>query len=151
MTKRSQMMMSGYILMPVHVCVLERVNACCGCVLCVLRGWKGWCVCLFLVQFTDSTQILSVYVGSRKWKSLRAEEVSQLRIGCLNSSVRLPASTSQQCMLYIFHFRCYSIKVMFYLSHLLICSLLYAALKRGYSTWIMKKKQTFRMSILSRR
>lgn len=41
---------------------------------------------LFLFHFTESTQTLSVYVRSRKFKSLRAEEMSLPGTGCLNSS-----------------------------------------------------------------
>lgn len=114
---------------------------------------KGWCVYLFLFQFTDSTQTLSVYVGSRKLKGLRAEEVFPLRTGCpCLHLLSLPVSRSHEnmCLLYILHFYCYNIKViLFYLFHfsnfilrLLIHSLPYAALSRWYLTWIIKEKKT---------
>lgn len=71
--KRSRVMMSGYRLM-LYMCMslLKRVNACCGCVSCLLGD--GWCIYLFLVQFPDSTQILSVHVGSVQLKHLQAED-----------------------------------------------------------------------------
>lgn len=136
-------------LRPVHVCAFVCVRESeymlwvCFCV-----SWgmweKGWCVCLFLVHFTVSTQTLSVYVGSRKSKGLRAEWVSPLRTGCLNSSARTQCKqiTWQQRMLYIASVAksrsCFSIFLILFCS-LLICSSLCAALKRGCSTRIMQK------------
>lgn len=87
-----------------------------GCVnavvafLCLLvEVGKGCCVCLFLAQLTESSQMLSVNVGSRELKCLRAEVVSLLRTGCLNSSAHTSCDqiTRQQCMLYILHLSCY--------------------------------------------
>lgn len=137
-------------LRPVHVCafvcVRESEYMLWVC-FCVFWGmWeKGWCVCLFLVHFTVSTQTLSVYVGSRKLKGLRAEGVSPLRTGCLNSSPWTPCKqiTWQQCILYIASVAksrsCFSIFLILFCSWPLICSSLCAALKRGCSTQIMKK------------
>lgn len=68
-------MMSECILMHVDVFVRKKMHAV-GVFLCLLgEVGKGSCVYLLMFKFTDSIQTLSVYVRSRKLKSLRAEKM----------------------------------------------------------------------------